>query len=57
MYILSKEVGKQYFRVTDKLNSETWNDEGWCAIETRPWRVVRDSDLTLMKGGVRLYMT
>ena len=32
--------------------------EGWCAIETWPWwRVVRDWDLTLMKGGVRLNMT
>ena len=30
--------------------------EGWCAIETWPWRVVRDLDLTL-KGGVRLHMT
>ena len=29
---LSKEVGKQYFRVTDKKNSETWNDEGWYVI-------------------------
>ena len=30
--------------------------EGWCAIETWPWRVVRDWELTL-KGGVRLHMT
>ena len=52
---------------TSVLRTNTWNDEGWCAIETWPWwRVVWDFtwhnntshwDLTLMKGGVRLYMT
>ena len=36
-------------------------DEEWCARETwwnwLWWRVVREWDLTLMKGGVRLYTT
>ena len=58
---LSKEIGKQYFRVTN----DFYYDEGWCASETWSWcnwlwwRVVCESDLilmqlTMMKGGVRV---
>ena len=67
MYIWSsKEVGMSKLPSYGQIENdegwcaiETWNDEGWCARETWSWcnwlwwRVVREWDLTMMKGGAR----
>ena len=63
---LSKEVGMSKLPSYGQIENdegwcaiETWNDEGWCARETWSWcnwlwwRVVREWDLTMMKGGAR----